>query len=630
MADKKRLQRKPKIVEVPGVGIVEFPGSMSDEQIAGQIRGLTGVGKTQGLLSKAAGFVREAGPTAVGAIGGSIAGAPFGPPGIVGGAALGAMSADAIDQLIRRGLGQQDVPQTSAEASQRIFEAGTAGVIQEAGGRVVNQLFVKPALTKIFRKKITPELASAEEFAIPVTRGDISPGTTRQALEGFIETTPLGRSAIRSFRLDMQIPKINKAIDEFVNSISKSRLEPEQAGEAFVTFLNLARKKVGNTFDNAVREIARKAPDVAIRGKTILSETAEQLGSRLKGSTKEFESLLGVEDLKRAISILDDFASTGKIVKTGVLDATGKELTQVTPRVITIEKAIDLRKLLFSISKASDTTIGKGTIKKLNQALTESIGESLKRSGREDLFNEFIKVSKNFRFVLDNLEKRSFQQILKQESPELVVDILLRRGAGTRLNRVERVFEAAKIPLGKLAPIRAAAVRKLFNDAAREGIPISNLINDIERKVGTKTLRKLLGGEEELRRFRRFSGLLDSIGITRQLASPQAGGAGIGLAVGGIAGGLIGGAGGAITGDLETAGKLTLGGIGFGVAVFAFPGFVAKLITNPKRLATVEAILLSEAKRGGVSAAISRLIGFVGAETQGRKRRLQRIPSTIP
>jgi hypothetical protein len=173
-------------------------------------------------------------------------------------------------------------------------------------------------------------------------------------------------------------------------------------------------------------------------------------------------------------------------------------------------------------------------------------------------------------------------------------------------------------------------VRKLFTDASKEGIPISNVINDIERKVGTKTLSKLLGGDEVLRRFRRFSGLLDSIGLTRQLASPQGGGAGIGLAVGGIAGGLTGGAAGALTGDIKTAGQLILGGIGFGVAVFALPGLVAKLITNPKRLATVERILLSEFKRGGRSAAISRLVGFIAAQTEKRKFGSQNIPSTIP
>ncbi len=628
MADKK-LQAKPKIVEVPGFGVIEFPGDMSDEAIAGQIRGLTGVAKTQGLFRRAAGFVREEGPTAVGAIGGGIAGAPAGPPGILAGAALGAMGASAIDQLARRALGQKDVPQTSAEASRKILQAGTTGVIQEGGGRVVNQL-LKPVLGKVFGKKISSELAAAEEFGIPVKKGDVAPGEIRQALEGFVETTPLGRSAIRKFRLKSQIPEINRTIDEFVKGISKSNLETDQAGEAFISFLNLARKKVGDTFNKAVLDIAKQVPNASIRGKTILSETAGKLSNTLKGSTKEFESLLSVEDLKRAISILDDFASTGKTVKSTILDAAGKEVTSFIPRSIPIEKAINLRKLLFSISKASDTTIGKGTIKKLNQALTESIGEALERTGRKDLFNQFLKVSKDFRFVLDNLEKRSFKQILNQESPELVVDILLRRGASTRLNRVEKVFEVAGIPLGKLAPIRAAAVRKLFDDASREGIPISNVINDIERKIGTKTLKKLLGGDEVLIRFRRFSGLLDSIGLTRQLSSPQGGGAGIGLAIGGAAGGLVGGAAGIASGDPVKAAQLTAGGIGFGVAVFALPGLVAKLITNPKRLATVESILKSEFKRGGRSAAISRLIGFIGAQTEKRKFGSQRIPSTIP
>ena len=101
-------------------------------------------------------------------------------------------------------------------------------------------------------------------------------------------------------------------------------------------------------------------------------------------------------------------------------------------------------------------------------------------------------------------------------------------------------------------------------------------------------------------------------------------------AVGGVAGGLVGGAAGIASGDPLKAAQLTAGGIGFGVAVFALPGLVAKLITNPKRLATVERILLSEFKIGGRSAAISRLVGFIAAQTEKRKFGSQNIPSTIP
>ena len=633
-----------KEIRVIGVGKFQVPAEWDDERIKTHILTLrrekpeiftpiipTGevVDPQKSLGTKIGEFLQEESPAISGMMLGAAMGAPGGLPGMAIGAAIGGAGAEAGGQLARRaGVPVGREVETSAEAASEVGAAGVAGGAGELGGALLNRFLFKPILSRLFGRRITPELRAAAEFKVPVTVGDISPGTARQGIEGFIGQTVLGKTRFRQFRLEKQLPQINRTIDEFVRGVSRADLPPEQAGELLVSFLNKAREKIGQNFDEAVRAIAREAPDAAIQGKTTLSNTAGTLLGKLRASTDEFSSLLGVEDLKRAISILDDFAKTGTRIETGVLDAAGKPITRFQPRRIPVEKAIELRKLLFSISQASETTIGKGTIKKLNQALTESIGEALQRANRPKLFSEFLRVSHNFRFVMENLEKRSFRQILNQESPEVIVDILMRKGAATRLKRVESLLAISGIPASKLNPVRASALRKIFDNSIREGIPISNSINDIERKIGTNTLRKLLGGETELRRFRRFSGLLDAIGFDRQLASPQAGGAGIGLAVGGAAGGITGAAAGALSGDLATAGQAALAGTTFGAGVIGLPGFIARLITSPKRLANLETILLSELRRNGRSAAAARFLGALTAF--GAKRERERLQPRFP
>ncbi len=554
-------------------------------------------------------FLQEEAPQIGGAIiGGVKGGARGGLPGAVIGAAIGAAGGEAGGQLGRRvaiPLGRE--VETSAEAASEIGAAGVVGAAGEAGGFLLNKFIFKPVLSRLFGRTITPELRAATELKIPVTAGDISPGSVRQAVEGFISQTVLGKQAIRKFRLEKQLPEINRTIDEFVRQVSRVDLPPEQSGELLVNFLNIARRRVGENFDEAVRAIAQQAPDAAIQGETSLSKAAGEMLKKLRASTDEFSSLLGFEDLKRAILILEDFSKTGKTIETGVLSATGKPITRFVPRRVPIEKAINLRKVLFSVSNVPEKTIGKGTISQLNKALTESIGEALQQSSRPDLFADFIGVSKNFRFVMGNLEKRSIKQILNQESPEVIVDILLRKGSATRLKRIEAVLSAAKIPLSKLNAIRASAIRRIFDKASRE-IPISNAINLIEKQVGTPTLRKLLGGEEVLRRFRRFSGLLDSIGFSPELISPQAGGGGMGLAIGGAAGAVA----------RPTAAP---GALAFVSAVLGLPGILGRWFVNPKQLLTVEKVVSAELRRNGRAAALARLLGFVTASTISRGRK---------
>jgi len=338
------------------------------------------VSKEPGILSR---FLQQSGPEIIGAIGGGIAGAPFGPPGIVGGGMLGAAGAESLDQLIRRLLGQPS-PETSLGAAGQIAEAATGGALQEAGP-VARSLV---AGTKALQ---TQRLLSAAEFGLPLTKGQATPGSIREALESFIGSTVLGRATMRSFKLTEQVPILNREIEQFINQVSKSRLSSEQAGELLAGLLNKSKERVGEMFAEEVKAIAREVPKAAIRPPAELFSVAQKMLDNIKLSTDEFTSLLGVESLKKAVKILEDFSA-------------GHE--------IPLSKAVELRKLLFKVSEAAEVDIGKGSIKKLNQALTKSMGDVLEQQGRPDLFQRFLDASHKFRFVSENLEKKGIQQIL--------------------------------------------------------------------------------------------------------------------------------------------------------------------------------------------------------------------------
>ncbi len=170
-------------VEVPGVGDVDFPASMSNEQIAEAVK--THYVKTPNAVRAApetfsAPWFREKlwqtvhGATellpAAGATVGSIAGAAAGPAGTVGGAALGGAAGESARQLAARGLGY-DAPETSGEAAKGIaVEGAVQGAIQgatEGIGRLAPPL--RRAAISQYERALSPTTAKNKAIAEKVT-----------------------------------------------------------------------------------------------------------------------------------------------------------------------------------------------------------------------------------------------------------------------------------------------------------------------------------------------------------------------------------------------------------------------------------------------------------------------------
>jgi len=83
------------------------------------------------VLKKGANIAADVGPSTIGAAAGGILGAPLGPPGVIGGGALGAATAGQIADLIKQATGQEQPP-TLAQAALRRGTEALAGATQEA------------------------------------------------------------------------------------------------------------------------------------------------------------------------------------------------------------------------------------------------------------------------------------------------------------------------------------------------------------------------------------------------------------------------------------------------------------------------------------------------------------------
>lgn len=131
---------------------------------------------------------RGTGAMAMGSLG-TVAGAPLGPPGMIGGGAIGAAGGEAIEQLIRRFAGDEKL--TSQEAMKKInLEAAFAGGSEMGTAGMGN-------LLRPFAKRMGPmaqKIATiAKQQKLPMSPSAISPTKTAKVFEWFGDILPTGK-----------------------------------------------------------------------------------------------------------------------------------------------------------------------------------------------------------------------------------------------------------------------------------------------------------------------------------------------------------------------------------------------------------------------------------------------------
>lgn len=201
-------------VQVPGVGIVEFPEGTSEQEMREALstlpKGVTPArASSRTWTDTAVDALPMVGGTLggiVGGIGGTVGGMGVGGvPGAVGGAALGGATGEAMRGLVNRARGAP-APNSATEAATDI---GTQGAIQggaevvgqaatralSAGGTALYRGYLKPSLAGNSIKKAQQVVQTAMDEALPVTEHGVKQaqnviGDLRRQVDGILASTP--------------------------------------------------------------------------------------------------------------------------------------------------------------------------------------------------------------------------------------------------------------------------------------------------------------------------------------------------------------------------------------------------------------------------------------------------------
>lgn len=543
-------------------------------------------GKRMSIPRSLTTLTEDVGYPSLGAFVGGAIGAPLGPLGMAGGAAIGGMAGEAGKDVVRSLTGRvSEVPESGQQAI-NIATAGIAGPLQETGTMLRGG---QRAL------QMTPQTAGAIEFGVDITKGQAQ-GGIRKAFENFLSKT-IGGS--RSFKAlgQKQAAQLEAGIDDFVSRISKTDLAPDEAGNLLSDLIGATRKRLGSAVEGAEKAITQTLPDLKVRNEGAIATRAKELLTELRGPTKDFEALRSFGDFNKAIKLLEQFARTEKAG---------------APIQKSISDALELKRLLQDAANFGEVgTKGEAALKRMAGTLRSEI-ESVVRQANPQLADNLAQADEAFSSAIKRIDSRAIKQLLREDKPEVVLDIMLRKGAKTRISRIEELVGPQEIK-----PIARAAVQKIFDDATNEGVLISQSFASLQKKIGKDTINKLLGSPENVASFERLSKLIDQLGLTSELTKPSSAVGGMGL----LQGGLASAAGGIMAIQPERA----LEGSLFVAGVVGLPAALAKMATRKGALVNLERILSESVAREGRQVAAQRLMGIVLAEkTRSEGRGLAR------
>lgn len=282
------MPQAEQVIDIPGVGSVAFPASMSPEQIDQAAAKLHREANPQASPQKPGSWIRTAVdwlPTAGGALGGLV-GTAAGPLGSIGGAAAGGMVGKAMqnaltdDPVNPMGAGQAVGSVVGEGALQGGMQAAGAGVLKLAGkaGSALMTSAVKPAYKTVEKAVKTAEM----------------PRVVKTLLDEGINVTQGGIGKLNTL--------LKATNDEIADVISQSgrTVDPVavvQAGRTAVTRAgsqvapsadkSAARGVIGDFIDNHARTATGDIKRIPVqRAQELKVGTYQSLGQRAYGETK--------------------------------------------------------------------------------------------------------------------------------------------------------------------------------------------------------------------------------------------------------------------------------------------------------------------------------------------------------
>lgn len=549
------------------------------------------------LKRGAVSLTAEIGPEIVGGTAGFIAGGPVG-------ALIGAASAEALDQLLRRILVSRGLalppPETSTQAAGQIAGA-VVGEATAQFGRAGQIAIAGPAATSAAARevlRVPSQVAAAKEFGVQLTRGQASQGIFTTAFERLLRGA-FGSAQVLK-KLDFKVAQqLRRAGQQIADDISKRPLSRLEIGEFVQNTLNRRRALAQAAFGKAEENILKNAGNVRVELRPFFKQEVNKLVAQFDPGITAVPGVGQAGGVGKVAKILKDFSALDEL---------------------SIAEARALQKNLRALTRDRELSAASGSLKVLERRLTEQIRGALRRAGKFQELRNFETASTNLAKTIDLLDRSAIKRLSDLDRPELVAEYLLQKGSQTRVTELRSAIGSQN-----MRKVERALWEQTLLKAQSEGVLPGDAIERVlGKQLGEDVLEAIWGQRPEiLAKIQRFANLANIVSLRPGITKPLSAGdlpTGMFAQLGAASTGIIF----VLSGDPQT-GALFLGGALLGPAV------IAKLLTRKDG-----ADLLIRAARTPMGSQAGRLL-LARIEAQRKAKESfkeiiesQKIPSTIP
>lgn len=498
-----------------------------------------------------------------------------------------------------------------------------------------------------------PDIARAAEFGTISTLGEVIPGISRairpRQIPGTVQSFKAGSRAIdpdtlaaataEAERIGVPLSRAQRTLGEIPSNIENILRRALFFAKGRFTKLGIVQNK---KIQSELRRIARAISDVEdedvrfsiISG--VLKNVRKRAGAPLGKAKEQLFSKIGSQQAILKRSEIDPLVSE---LARGLRTLKGREtfgtaqaaLEEIVQRFnkgsLSVRDADTIISQIFDLTSSGQITIGKGALQQANKELFNSIGRTAKTFGALKEFSEFSAARTVFREVSETLESSLLKQVTKLEAPEQLGRLLARPGVASRIGKLDSLLSPREVKIARrsfLEFIVDKVTKGNVEDVSPGVISKTRLVDELDN-IGDAALKKIFPLEHlsDIKLVARVSRLVN---LPEELLVPPPGQAVslLGFAQGVQLSAFVGGV---VTGAFWNAptGALIAGGALMG------PGIAARLLANPRGVELITRLARIPAHRATQKTAeiILKMNNLLAVE-EGRKLRLQRIPSTIP
>ena len=469
------------LVELPDGNVIEFPATMSPDEIGAVLDGVKQeVPKHQTFgKEKATKTLKEELPEIGGSVVGSLVGMGAGIPGMVAGALIGGAAGKAYQELYKSLTSDPEAAKTSSEAAERIGEAGLAqGLLEGLGAGLtgVGGKLLKPYAKKVSEKTIR-SMALLEKYMprIDTIKQPIStylkkkvPGILpAEAHRGYItglmhdiaEGSIWGGRTIQNYNEIVRSKAITKMFDDFLDGVS-GRINPDDLGELIGTTVTARFEDLKDTYTTPLYNKVSKmlGDDVLIPTQSLKNSVAREYETAVKvGGLAAAEA---GDDIVKVIMGIDD------------------HITFDVARNLRTRLRVAATKAAASDKKAPAIRISKSLQNKLDKAITKTLkgsGDALPHTPKAKM-REAHELWRNANSIYKQLSERYNDDFVRKlvkmaegMGPQKVMGRIVEKANPRTIDRMKRILDPETFSKVRRWAIEDALSKAPLNEAGEIG-----------------------------------------------------------------------------------------------------------------------------------------------------------------